>query len=122
MWVSSGKVLAYLLQLSKIRRCVFLRDAVLPCFASVVGRALGCTLFFFGDMGSPQALLPMGFGFLEVFFWVGLFVIVEDSRLVGIVILAPLVLGHGLCCLLGGFLVKCRELVALWLLNEDAPG
>ena len=76
--MSSGKVLAYLLQLSKIRCCVFLRDAVLPCFASVVGRALGCTLFFFGDMGSPQALLPMGFGFLlGLFFLVGLFVIVR---------------------------------------------
>ena len=29
--------------------------AVLPCFASVVSRALGCTLFFFGDMVSPRS-------------------------------------------------------------------
>ena len=96
--------MAYLLQLSKIRYCVFLCDAVLPCFASVVGRALGCTLFFFGDMGSPQALLPMGFGFLLGLFFLGRFVRDrEDSRLVGIVILGAACLGSRSVLLIGGF-------------------
>ena len=47
-----------------------------------------------------------GLGFLggSSVWKVGLFVLVEDSRLVGIAILAPLVLGHGLCCLMGASL------------------
>ena len=40
--------------------------------------------------------------------------IVEDCRLVGIVILGATCLGSRAVLLVGGFLVKCRELVALW--------
>ena len=40
--------------------------------------------------------------------------IVEECRLAGIVILGATCLGLRAVLLVGGFLVECRELVALW--------
>ena len=40
--------------------------------------------------------------------------IVEERRLVGIVILGATCLGSRAVLLVGGFLVRCRELIALW--------
>ena len=52
--------------------------------------------------------------------------IVKECRLVGIVVLGAIHLGLRAGLLVGDFLVECRELVALsllnWLLNECAPG
>ena len=44
--------------------------------------------------------------------------IVEDSRLVGIGILSAACLGSPSVLLIVGFLVKCRELVALWFFGR----
>ena len=48
---------------------------------------------------------------------VGLFMIVKECRLVGIVILGATHLGLRAELLVGDFLVECRELVALSLLG-----